>query len=258
MSFIDVGAKLARNSLGSVLDLLFPPVCPICEVSLEDENREKNRFICASCISSIQRIEDPICYYCGDPLDEDDLDICNQCAVEDVPFQQARSYGIYDGTLARSIQQLKYEREQALAHDLAPLLEELVLRKDLQHKIDGITYVPMHKSNQRLRGFNQSELLARRLGKLINKPVMTTLRKTKSTRSQMELSGSDRRENLSGVFEALPHVNSGIMLLIDDVYTTGTTISECSKVLRQHGIEEVVVLTLARAPLSNRVDENEY
>lgn len=255
MSLIEQAGRFASGTFWSALHLLYPPVCPLCNASLEGESASAHRFICTLCIDSVEKIEGPVCWFCGDPLDSTDIDLCERCAFEPVPYEQARSVGIYDGSLARAIQLLKYERERALARTLAPLLAESLSKLDWE--LDAITFVPLHSRSQRLRGFNQSELLARALGKLTEHPVIPTLRKTLATRPQMELTGSERRENLSGAFKALRQEFRGKLLLIDDVFTTGTTVSECSGALRNAGVEGVYVLTLARAPLTDQLGDTD-
>jgi competence protein ComFC len=158
---------------------------------------------------------------------------------------------LYDGVLARLIQKLKYERERALVRELAPLLGKHLQDEQLADQFDAITFVPMSRKSLQRRGFNQSELLAKRLGKLVEKPVLFSLRKIRETSPQMELSGEERRQNLQGAFIARSHHTLKRVLVIDDVYTTGATARECSRALRESGWEHVMVLTLARTPIAS-------
>ncbi len=241
--------QMGRAVMGGAVDLLYPPVCPICEKSLEREEGAQLRFVCGSCFSAIRPIEQQECARCGDPLPEAAIDLCERCASEPVRFEWARSVGIYDGVLARLIQRLKYEKERALAQDLAQLLADYLRNKNLLDKFDCITFVPMSPKSLRLRGFNSAELLARKTGKRVQKPVIAALRKTRETRPQMELSGEERKRNLQNAFAPKLQGAAKSILLIDDVYTTGTTVRECSQILIENGWERVAVLTLARTPI---------
>jgi len=177
-------------------------------------------------------------------------DLCELCAHEEIPFECARSFGLYEGPLAQLLQLLKFHSERALARELAPFLAQTLAQEDLTARFEGITYVPMSARSQWARGFNQSELLARRLGALVNKPVFTTLWKYRETRPQVDLSGKERLENVKDAFVPLAPARCPSILLIDDVYTTGATVRECSRTLRTAGYEHVYVLTAARTPLA--------
>jgi len=200
-------------------------------------------------------VERPWCARCGDPVEDARIDLCERCAHSAVGFSLVRSYGIYDGPLARLIQLYKYEREIALAKLLAPMLAQLMAEERLSDQFDAITFVPMRSKRAHQRGFNQSEILAKGLSKLTGKPILRALKKTRDTRAQMELSGDARRENLSGAFASRMKVVPARILMVDDVCTTGSTLSECGSALRAAGAESVLGLTVARAPLSDHTDE---
>lgn len=255
----------ALLTMGSVailgaLKLLYPPHCPLCQADLasSEESTKRLRFVCEGCLAQIRRVEPPYCARCGDPLLESGLDLCNRCGHEEIPFERARSYGIYEGALSRLIQLLKFHGERALARELAPLLAQMLHQEDWAERIEGITFVPMSRKSFSRRGFNQSELLARHLGKILNKPVFPTLLKTRETQPQVDLSGEERLENLKDVFAPLAPAHLESVLLIDDVYTTGSTIKECSRALCTAGYQHVHALTLARTPLPSSSDENAH
>jgi len=233
------------------LDLLYPPRCPLCEGPL-DGGRER-RFVCEGCLDGIERLEPPWCLRCGEPFgSEYERDLCERCAHEDLPYERARAFGLYEGGLARLIRLFKFDGERALAGQLSQMLAQVL--KGTAIEIEGITFVPMHPRDQRARGFNQSELLAKRLGKLIGKPVFPALRKIRKTRPQVELSGKERLENLRGAFVPRGPARCERLLLIDDVYTTGATALECSRTLKEAGYAEISVLTLARTPPLGSLD----
>ena len=242
--------NVGRQAVLGTLTLLYPPRCPLCEVPLEDGPRGL-RFVCQGCLGQIQQVRPPWCIRCGDSLKEGH-DLCVRCAFQEVPFERARSFGVYEGLLARLIQLLKFQGERALAKELSPLLAQVFNQEDLAEIIEGITFVPMSRRSQWARGFNQSELLARHLGALLDKPVFATLWKRRETRPQVELSGQERLENLRDAFVPLLPARCERILLIDDVYTTGATTTECSRALQRAGYSRVYVLTLARTPIAEK------
>jgi ComF family protein len=154
--------------------------------------------------------------------------------------------GLYEGALAELIRLLKFEGERALALELA----RLMLPRMGEFKVDAITFVPLHPLSERARGFNQAELLAMHLGELADIPVLPTLMKIRETRPQVELTGPERIKNVEGAFAPLGAAQGKRVLLIDDVYTTGATVRECSRALKEAGYEWVGILTPARTPRS--------
>ena len=245
---------VGTTAILGTLTLLYPPRCPLCEVPLEEDERPKGlRYVCEGCLSQIQRVAPPWCARCGDPL-EAGRDLCVRCAFQKVPFECARSFGLYEGVLARLIQLLKFQREPALARELAPLLAHALEQEGWMDLMEGITFVPMSPRNRWVRGFNQSQLLAQHLGARVDKPVFATLWKRHETRPQVELSGQERLENLRDAFAPLSSARCERILLIDDVYTTGATTRECSRALRVAGYSHVYVLTLARTPITPEND----
>jgi competence protein ComFC len=159
------------------------------------------------------------------------------------PFSKVIFYGIYDGVLAAAINQLKFHGLKRLSKPLGTLLLDCELPV-----IDGILSVPLSVKGLRDRGFNQSLLMARVLSKNLQVPLfMDVLFKKKETLPQIGLSKKDRLANLKKAFEVKGDIRGLRLLLIDDVMTTGATVTECSKVLMRAGAKEVIVLTLARA-----------
>lgn len=242
MSGLATLARTSREALQSLLQLLYPPKCPLCEAPIEGA-----RFVCQGCLARIARVRPPWCVRCGEPQEGHDL--CQRCAYQEVTFERARSYGFYEGDLAELIRILKFHGERALAWELAQLLAQLLEEGLFSEPIDGITFVPMSPESERLRGFNQAELLAECLGQLVKVPVFATLRKIRQTRPQVELSGKERIENVKGAFAPQGPTRCEKILLIDDVFTTGATATECSRTLKAAGYKRVYVLTLARTRL---------
>jgi len=159
------------------------------------------------------------------------------------PFSKVIFYGLYEGILAQAISQMKFHGLKRLSKPLGTLLLDLELPA-----IDGILPVPLSVKGLRERGFNQALLMARVLSKSLQVPLfMDILWKKKETLPQIGLSKKERSTNLKKAFEVKGNVRGLRLLLIDDVMTTGATVTECSNVLMKAGAQEVSVLTLARA-----------
>lgn len=229
--------------LKSLIDIFFPPKCVIC--SKLNEN-----FLCDDCIRNISVTGNHVCQFCGKPTIRS-VNKCLECKDEKLCFTKARSFGIYEGVLKDVIAEYKYKNVRALTKLLTQLLYMTLQKYYRDISFDSIEYIPMTKRSKSFRGFNQSELLAKELGKIKELSVNGFLIKTKNTKKQMRLSLSKRRKNLIGVFDFVGSKENcrGDILLIDDVYTTGYTVSECSKVLLNNGANDIYVLTLARSLL---------
>lgn len=158
-------------------------------------------------------------------------------------FSWARGVLIYSDASAKAIHRFKYNKDTTFSRALGSIISGY---PDLEG-FDAIIPVPLHIDRLRERGFNQSLLLARAVGKRHRIPVDPfVLKRTRWTEPQVNLSGKERKINVKGAFEVQGDVRGRSILLIDDVYTTGATVGECSKVLRKGGAKEVCVLTLAR------------
>lgn len=246
-ALIDRVRHVGRSALRSTLDLVYPPECPLCEAPLDRDIQPSARFVCADCLGRIERFEPPWCEACGVPVNED-TDLCSRCGRTSLPFEKARSVGPYGGALAQLIQMYKFQGERALAHDLAQLLAERVVDEGMDDEVEAIALVPMTKRAWRDRGFNHVEWLARVLGKRIDRPIVPALQKTRETQPQVDLPERERLGNLRGAFSATQPLPWASMLLIDDVFTTGATVRECSQTLVDGGVHRVYVATLARTP----------
>jgi ComF family protein len=177
------------------------------------------------------------------PFSSEYSDICWQCLKKAPPFSKVINYGLYEGALAEAINQLKFHGVKRLSKPLGILLQSLDLPA-----MDGIVPVPLSIKKLRERGFNQSLLIARTVSKEIKVPLLIDiLLKKKDTPPQIGLSAKERLLNLKNAFEVKGDVDGLRLLLVDDVMTTGATVTECSKVLMKAGAKEVIILTLARS-----------
>jgi len=199
-----------------------------------------------------------MCPTCGVPFHtRNDVDHrCARCVQQAPHFGSARACTIYDGgntanhPLKSVLQRYKYNRDVKLALPLAALLIERAPFPVSEY--DVVMPVPLHIQRLRWRGFNQAQFLARPLARVAEVPLDPfALQRVRSTRPQVELDERERRHNVAGAFRAVhpQRISGRRILLIDDVYTTGATVNECSRVLLQAGAASVDVLVLARAVL---------
>ena len=230
---------------GALLNVLFPPVCQLCEGDI------LTGPFCNGCSGTFTEhlLKGPLCTLCGEPFatNSGPDHQCGDCITGRMPFALARSAYTYKSTVLRAIHKFKYNGKTALAHPLGRLLADSAT--ELPVTPDIIVPVPLHKKRLRSRGFNQSLLLAREVSRHTDTALdYLNLQRGIYTTPQITLKANARKLNVSGAFRL---ENSGAfkgkkVLLIDDVFTTGATIRECSKVLKKAGAE-VFALTLARA-----------
>ncbi|HUJ95377.1 MAG TPA: ComF family protein [Terriglobales bacterium] len=177
---------------------------------------------------------------------------CGLCRKAQLPFARAVAYGSYDGALRGLLHLLKYERVRPAANVLGELLAKAIERRGLDLADDVVIVpVPLHPRKLRQRGFNQSQAIAQTALKHLERrlPINSgLLKRVRETRSQIGLTRHQRRENMRGAFAVVqPEAITGRdVLLVDDVFTTGTTVSECARVLRRARASKVLVATVAR------------
>lgn len=226
-----------------MLSLLFPPSCLLCGGPTRGLD-----ILCEDCRSGLPGLSGPRCVRCQESLDDPRTQLCRACGTSIGGFTVARALGPYEGGWGELIRALKFEGERLIARFLSGRLAAYLAEEGPFGRIDSITYVPMTGPDRRARGFNQAQLLARGVGKRTSLPVYRTLRKIRRTPPQAGLSAREREKNLHGAFSLIKSgTGKGRILLVDDIYTTGATVQECSQILRSGGYESVYVLTVARA-----------
>jgi ComF family protein len=244
----------ARAALRGLFNLVFPDQCRICSAPLEDISRIP---VCQKCLAAPQSIDAEYwCDRCRAPfltpwfLVNGFCDICrdDESANTVKGFDTAYSFGPYEGELRRLIQLYKYDRIHTLS---APLGRLLIAGLPTHERFDWIVAVPMHWRRRWQRGFNQAELLARVVSRHSGVPLVPALERKQSTAAQAGLSDAQRRTNTDHAFAAAAKHRAALagkhVLLIDDVLTTGATLSAASRVLRRSGARRITVLTVARA-----------
>ena len=244
-------ANFPRSNLWSkrALDALFPPRCGGCGTF-------SGPIFCEKCAPDLCEIVPPCCAQCGRVFDAlaRGAEICARCREHPPAFERARACWIYEGPPRLAIHRFKYNRRYAMAPRLVQQMAQTPAARAMlwDWQPDILVPVALHASRARARGFNQSALLARELGLARDLPALDLLRRTRRTPPQVGLSLKERRRNVRAAFavnEALwrNHKGAGArILLIDDVFTTGATLDECARVLRDAGAGAVAALTVAR------------
>lgn len=234
------------GELLALLDWLLPPVCPLCGLPTPNAGA-----FCTTCRADVPALVPPCCPSCALPYPAEggSSHPCEPCLRRPPPFRQTIAAGLYDRTLRQAIQRFKFEGVLPLERPLAGLLSEAIVAQMPAWQPTLLIPVPLHRTRLRQRGFNQTLLLARAVGRQLGCPVAPrALVRSRATLPQPGLSAAARRDNLRGAFTVPRPLREARVLLIDDVMTTGATARECARALLDGGAAEVVVAVLARAP----------
>lgn len=223
----------------AVLDTIFPPVCANCE--------KVGVLLCADCLAEMSRLNEPLCQGCGRSVSRYRT-LCRQCRDRPASLPQLRAAVLYLDPVPRIVHQLKYNGVYALAEPLAALMAEAWPR--WEEPVDLLLAIPLHPKRQRSRGYNQSEYLTQHLRSILDLPGESgMLKRIKDTRPQVDLTPSERMANVVGAFWADARDVAGKrIVMIDDVCTTGSTLTEAGKALLAAGARKVSGYCLARAP----------
>lgn len=235
------------------MSICFPRRCPVCGGIVQPEGA----LICPLCQKTLQYVQEPYCLHCGKPLRKPEREFCGDCMRRKLFWQAAgepekgfdRSVAVFTYRSAGAgLLDMKYRnrREYALfyAAEAARIYRELIC---MRWKPQALLPVPIHRTRRRERGYNQAELLAERLGVLLDIPVRADLlMRVKRTLPQRELDAGERLLNLREAF-ALAGETSGIetVLLVDDIYTTGSTLEAIARILKRAGVQKVYCLCMA-------------
>ncbi len=246
-----------RQVAVSLFSVLFPSDCRICGEPLFELSRLP---VCRECLAAIRPIGEEVCSICGGRLFspyalESGEARCGMCLRIAPMFARAVAYGSYEAGLRDLIHLLKFEGVRPAAAVLGRMLAEAISKLEAPVPWSEVIVVPvpLHHAKRRQRGFNQAELIARAVLKNLADPARfrlypRALERKRETASQVGLTSHQRRVNLRGAFVVAEpqNVKDKEVLLVDDVYTTGATVSECARVLLRAGASKVYVATVAR------------
>lgn len=227
-----------------MIDWLYPVRCPGCFLPV----LPKGALVHSDCERKFHRLSGALCMKCGCPLESEEQEYCPECEGKDRVWDLGRSVFSYQGSAGKVLRCIKREGTEEFVQYFAIQMkksQEAFIRRVAP---DCIVPVPLHPSRQRSRGFNQAELLAKALGEQLELPVRLLLKKTKRTMDQKSLGRLERKKNVQDVFsvdaEALGEDIPGVVLLVDDVVTTGSTLSACAAVLKAQGILRVAFISV--------------
>ncbi len=226
-----------REMILDVAGLLFPRRCPVCHEAVEGRGER----VCMICRTKLPYIREPACFRCGKPLSSGEQEYCRDCSRKRHRFDRGAAPFVYDEVMRRSIAGYKYRGRREYAGFYA---EEILRRCAGKMRLWGgevFVPIPLHLSRRRKRGYNQAELLAKELSRRSGIPAdMDLLFRVKKTQAQKELNDQERLTNLKEAFSIrkgkIPYKN---VILVDDIYTTGSTMDAAAGLLKEHGVKNV-------------------
>lgn len=233
--------RLLKKAWHTLENALFPEgvTCDVCGAELLGESRVA---ICPACLEKFPFVGEEKCEICGAP-EKTEARFCVRCMRTEFLFQKNRAVAVYKDEAKHLVLRLKYRNARYLATSMSALMADVFL--DEGYVADCLTFVPMSKKELKARGFNQAELLANKLGERLNIPVLPLLDKCRELGEQKKLSYAERAANLKGAFLCSQEAKDKRIVLVDDVFTTGSTANECARVLFKAKARDVSVLTFA-------------
>ena len=227
---------------GMILDLVYPRRCPVCDKAV----KPFGSLICEECKKKIKYIKAPYCQKCGKELKDKRAVFCHDCGSREHSYDRGMALFAYP-SVADSIYRFKYCGRQEYAAYYGERIAAVLGEKILALKPDVLVPVPIHAAKKRARGYNQAELIADELGRLLDIPVETELvKRVRKTIPMKELSAQERQNNLKRAFKICCNdVKLNTAIVVDDIYTTGSTIDAIAKELHNAGIKHIYFIALA-------------
>ena len=230
------------NILRNFIDLIYPRTCFSCNCSIE----HPRQYLCPDCENKMEPVKE-FCEKCGSyPV----KNLCNHCSDNNYSFSRARSVYKFGKEVQVLVHNLKYNEFSGIARFFARKMAEYINSMELFNRIDLICPVPLHKVKKRERGYNQAELISKKLSDILNiRHLPHLIKRKKYTETQTSLSKRERKNNVKNAFRISNKYNIADknILLIDDVFTTGATVNSISNLLKHNGVGKIYVLTIARA-----------
>lgn len=230
-----------------LLNFIYPTRCPICD----DIVMPRGGMVCDSCKDILSPLVSPLCFKCGRQIVASTSEYCDTCSNYSFDFDRAFSLWPYNSTVKSSLSRFKYKGRREFAEYYAARLYEHFTSLNAKLNITAIIPVPIHKNRLKTRGYNQAALIAEILSKKMGVLYISDyLLRSKNTTAQKNLDPISRRKNLKNAFEINKNsryydIHLKNILLIDDIYTTGSTADACAKVLKDSGTQKVYVLCVA-------------
>lgn len=222
-------------------DLLFPRRCPVCGGVV----MPKGHLICPACLGRLSFVSSPVCLKCGKEIENREQEYCGDCLCRKKSFVRGFALLNYDSQAAVSMAAVKYHNKREYLDFYARAAALRFGKQFKQAGIQVIVPVPVHASRRKARGFNQAAVLAEKLSAELGIPWEELLVRVKKTDPQKGLGSAERLKNLSKAFEAVTEAGDWErVLLVDDIYTTGSTAEICSRALLRAGVKQVFVFAV--------------
>ena len=245
--------RVERNNMGgkewiyavteAVLALVYPPRCPVCDEIVAFEDRGK---VHPECRKKLFYITGAVCMKCGQPVDNARVEFCFDCGKKHHHYRQGKGVFLYKGDIKQTMYRFKYSNKREYAAFFAGIAAEQYTEWMQRIGAEVIVPVPMYRRKQKLRGYNQAEVFARELSRRTGIPYrMDLVSRTRDTKPQKNLNDTERKNNLKNAF----HVSQDIVkyryiLLVDDIYTTGSTVDAIAQAILQTGVIDIYSLSI--------------
>lgn len=225
-----------------LVELLFPRRCPICDKPVD----KMGHYICKKCREHIRYVKSPFCLKCGKELKQTGKEFCEDCQNSAHLFDRGLAVYEYD-SIKEAVYRFKYAGRREYAEFFGKQTAEVLGGKIKEWKPDMIVPVPLHKDREKKRGYNQAALLGKELSKQLNIPMREeVIYRNRATVPQKELKGNERKNNLKNAFKIGQYdVKLKTIIVVDDIYTTGTTMDEMARCLKGAGAKKVYCISLA-------------
>lgn len=235
--------EIIMHILDEILEIIYPSFCEICDFKLD----KTEQYVCKSCLMKIEISRPPLCKRCSRQL-AFEKDCCNECEGESSHLKQVWAWAIYENILKECIYLFKYKREKYIINLFEESIFAFLHRNSIMKHIDIVVPIPLHKSKLKQRTFNQAFLIGALIARHYHKPIKTALYKITKTEAQHNLTKYERILNVKRAFTVrnIALIKDNIILLVDDIFTTGVTINEGAKTLLNAGAKAVYGFTLAR------------
>lgn len=221
------------------LNLFYPVKCPFC-------GTVTNEGICRACRESLPYVTQPRCVQCGKPIRRAENEFCADCVSARHKFEEGRSLWVHREPVSGAIYALKYKNLRINGEIFGRELARCYGGYLKKYKVELLIPVPLHWKRRLGRGYNQAAVIAEALSEYTGIPSDSRiLRRVKNTEAQKNLDNKQRRRNIRGAFRAEKRIAARRVAVIDDIYTTGSTLDEAARVLRQAGAEKVYFLTIS-------------
>lgn len=234
----------------SLLDWIYPPKCVFCN-NIIPLNKYNNFNVCDECNKILPFMKSPYCIKCGKTVNEDS-DICSECSKKEHFFKKGWIALEYEGMTKEAIYKFKYQNCPRYCKTFAEIMYRAMYDKSiLEYSFDLITSVPIHKNKLKKRGYNQAQLIAKELSLKLNLPYEDIIIRIKDTKPQNTLSPKGRSNNVYNAFKVNKEISNKVILIVDDIYTTGSTIDSCVNSIIDIGTNNIVYYYILSAPIKH-------